>query len=466
MERNATLSNHNIRIASQDLMAERSVLSLEMLEPTGFYIQLARQILKPEDFYWPVHSEIHRAILAVADRNQVADSLSVRGELRARGTFNVDESNGGDEVTGNAREVDEMYFREVLGTVQQWQAYDVQSHAVIVAQCARRRRYVAIAERLLQGGYDNRMPFDDLYEIGSIELRKLLSDHPGEKNRPKSLKEHAMNIAEKYGRNEKPTRFIGIGPVDDMIGGVADGEMVVIGGQTSMGKTLCTMQWLHEAAAKGVSSMIISNEMPGESLATRVIPAMTNMEERLWSNSSGDLKWDIEKFYENKGSITVFDRCPTIADVERAVERGSREFKAEIVALDYVQLVKGDGQSREQQVGDVSRRFKQSLMKHSMIGLLLSQLNRESTKNIRTPVLSDLRDSGSIEQDADIVLFPYWEAKVNQRADPTSYRFYQAKNRLRGMKQTSVEMRIDPSKQWLYPLDDGFYANQSVPDNF
>lgn len=417
--------------------AEQSVLCLEMLDPTGYWIPIVDEIAPVEDFYHDVHQHVQRAILSVHSRDGVASLLTVTEELKRMDLFNYC---GGDEA------LDDIYRKVYFGP-------QAAAHADIIARCAAKRRMVNAAEELLRRGYDPTETVEEAYDVFSKSLNDLGEMIAKRGNTPLTMREHMLSIVDDIQQGRKPTKFIMIPEVDRMTGGAGVGEMWVLGALTSMGKTLCMMQMTHTAADNDEPVLIISNEMPGKSLASRLMRKASLMPEDHYESNTAQLRIDIEKFYGTKAPIIVAEFCSTIAEVERAIERAVREHKISVVALDYCQLVSGTGQTREQQVGDVSRRFKRCLTRHKLIGLLLSQLNRSSAKEARMPVLSDLRDSGSIEQDADIVLFPWWEAKQNPQASPFDYKIIQAKNRPRGVRMQMVDLVVDPYEQWLRPKE-------------
>lgn len=437
------MANYETRIPPQNLDAERSVLCLEIIDPSGYAITAARSEVEPDEFYSDVHGTIHKAILAIADRDEPVTILTLESQLTVEGKL--------EEIGGRA------YLIELTGAI--YLGPHAAYHARLVSRAAKKRRMITFAKTILESSYDETKEPEEVFESASNQLTQAGKNIIRTKNVPTSLRDHQLKVAEKYGRGEKPTRFIGIDQLDDALSGVARGENVVIAGATSHGKTLTALQWLQCSAAHGVPSMIISKEMRGAELADRTLNIVTGLHRNEYHQANELLTADINRFYEHRAPITVFEDCDTIDDVERAIEIGVREFGVEVVALDYLQLIKGEGQNREQQVASVSRRWKQACLKHNVIGLCLAQINREASKLSRKPTLSDLRESGAIEQDADVVVFVYWEAKHNAASSPYLYRLLIAKTRQRGAKVPEVEMRIDPARQWLFPCE------QSQPED-
>lgn len=440
------MTNHDIELPPQNLDAERSVLCLEIIDPVGSSVEFAIMEVAPEDFYSDVHATIQRAVVTVYDRDGVATILTVSEELRLRGVY---EDVGGDEYL--------QFLRTFI-----YLGPHARYHARIVADLAKKRRLIELAKTLLARGYDPEESPAEVYADFSDKMIKIGGSIMTAKSRPKTLQEHQLSVAAKYAAGEKPTRFIGIGALDDALGGVAKGENVVIGGATSHGKTMVCLQWLQQAAANGVSSMIVSKEMRGDSLGDRTMKVVTALDRSEFHGSNELLVADIQRHYEHKSPIVVFEDCVTMTDVERAIEVGVKDYGVGIVALDYLQLIKGDGQNKEQQVANVSNRFKQAVLKHNIIGLCLAQINKEWERGNRKPTISDLRESGAIGQDADIVVFVYWEAKIPsmQDAKANEFKLIIAKNRQRGARVSEVLMRVDPSRQWLFPVEEGFLEDR------
>lgn len=431
------MTNHELELPPQNLDAERSVLCLEIIDASGYAIAAARAEVEPDEFYSDVHGSIQRSILAIADRDEPVTILTLENQLSIEGKL-LD--------IGGREYLVELTHAIYLGPHA---AY----HARMISRAAKKRRMIAFAKELLAESRDETKEPSEVFESASNRLATIGKKINRTRIVPTSLREHQILVAEKYGRGEKPTRFIGIEPLDIALSGIARGENVVIAGATSHGKTLTALQWLQSAAARGVPSMIISKEMRGAELADRTLSIVTALHRDEYHQHNELLSADINRFYEHRAPITVFEECDTIDDVERAIEAGVRDYGIEVVALDYLQLIKGEGQNREQQVASVSRRWKQCLLKHNVIGLCLAQINRESSKLSRKPTLSDLRESGAIEQDADVVVFVYWEAKNNAAASPFLYRLLIAKTRQRGTRVPEIEMRIDPERQWLFPCE-------------
>jgi replicative DNA helicase len=178
------------------------------------------------------------------------------------------------------------------------------------------------------------------------------------------------------------------------------------------------------------------------------------------------LRFDANEHFKQRAPIIIAEKCSTAAGAERAIETAVRKHGVKIVAVDYAQLLKGTGDNEQERIGDVSQRMKDMAMKHDLIVLLLAQLNRGiESRDDRTPTLGDLRGSGSLEQDADVVLFPVWPWKFDAGYPQVrEYRIYQEKNRSRGRKELLTIMRINPERQRLEEIANP-YPRQSQNRN-
>lgn len=447
--KSADKNDKALRVPPNNLDAEMCLLSNEILMEE--MIDEIADAVTPEDFYNDCNATIQRTLLKMRADQSPIDFLTVMDRLRADGLL--------EDVGGAYR------FLEIEKKTPHRIA-DVRyalSYADAIVKESRRRQAIEAAELLGRQAWDEKRNIDGIVESLS-KTASLLMDRMKIRTPWKSLRDHEIEVAGELAEGRQPTRYIGIRELDDAVDGVANGENVVIAGETMHGKTMVCLQWLDCASFHGVKSLFISKEMSGKALATRRLSGSTDLPKDSWYSHNSQLVEDINRRYENRADIIVGEECDTISDVERAIERAVRDHGIGVVALDYVQLVKGDGQNREQQVADVSRRWKRALVKHDIIGLLLAQVNSEAFKDKRRPRLQDIRETKAIGHDADLAVFVYWEAKHNTAASPFLYRLLIEKTRQRGLKVPVIEMRVDPVKQWLFPIRPEDSVSQSAID--
>lgn len=249
-----------------------------------------------------------------------------------------------------------------------------------------------------------------------------------------------------------PTVFWGIPEVDAAIGGVAPGEMVVIGGLPSHGKSLMALQWLDSAAEHGIAGLFVSLEMGIPELAARQLSHIAPIDLGI-INDHQRMDFEIRQHFEGRAPLYISSGSPLIESIERRVRTAVNKLGVKIVAIDYVQLLRSsDGKKSEyQRITEASIACKDIARQNHVVVLLLSQLNRSVTSRENGhPRLSDLRGSGQIEQDGDVILFPYHPVRVDPKNHPeTLYQIYHAKNRNRGIGTALIEMEIDLNRQRL-----------------
>lgn len=247
----------------------------------------------------------------------------------------------------------------------------------------------------------------------------------------------------------------GIPEVDYALdGGVMAGEMVIIAGRPSHGKTMVGLQAL-EWISKDRPALLISEEMPVTALCERAVERLTDVEKSHWENHKEDLMAAIRPHYARRQPLLVIESCMTVEAAVTAIEDAKREYNIGVVAVDYVQRLRGRGTTEYEWVTDSSARLKQVAMRNDLVFLALCQLNRGiEQRATSSPRMSDLRASGQLEQDADVILF----VEYLHRTDPskygeTEYRIMVAKNRNRATRKSIIECVFKPDRQTLYPKE-------------
>lgn len=230
------------------------------------------------------------------------------------------------------------------------------------------------------------------------------------------------------------------------------------------------LQWLDEASRKGIASLMISEEMVAQNLASRTLTYMTSISVDDWRQEAEGIEAEKQIHFANRATVLVAEKCSTIGRIERTIERAVHSHGIRIVAVDYAQLVDGDGDTKEQRVSNVSARLKQAATKHNLVVILLAQLNRGvETRDDLTPKSADLKDSGGLEADADIVLLPYLPSMFDAEYKfPNEYRIICSKNRNRPGRGKVIEMLADFKRQRILPpsASDGRVYTDSDADRF
>lgn len=246
---------------------------------------------------------------------------------------------------------------------------------------------------------------------------------------------------------EEPHLRSGLAELDASVDGVASGEMCVIAARPSHGKTAFAMHWL-DSAAFSVPCLFISEEMARLELAKRALLRISELEVSDWGASQEVLASQATRYYNQRRPIYGIESVQSIDEAERQIAHHCELHGVKLVAVDYLQLLNSKGGSRYEDVSDISKRLKQAALRNRCAVLALCQLNREIEKRDgRQPKLSDLRESGQIEQDADLVLFLDWPFRNDADADPERYLVWCGKRRNGPIRSPRVETTFNPERQ-------------------
>lgn len=240
----------------------------------------------------------------------------------------------------------------------------------------------------------------------------------------------------------------GVDVLDNSVDGIAVGEMCVIAARPSHGKTAFALHWVDSAAKAGVPCLLVSEEMSRREIAKRALLRISEFDVSEWRTNRDELHVSIADHYAERSKVYGVESCQSIEEVERIVGQHCDLYGVKLVAVDYLQLLESKKGSRYESVTDISRRLKQLAMRHRVAMLCLCQLNREIEKRPgNRPQLSDLRESGQIEQDADTVLFLQWPFRMDAKEDPTEYQVWCAKRRNGPIRSPLVKTVFDSERQ-------------------
>lgn len=434
----------DLQLPPQNLAAERAVIGSMLLDNS--VIDSVAQLLKPEDFHADVHKSIFRTIVSDYTELGICDTMTLTDALTSAGQL--------DEIGGVP------YLLEILETVPH--AAHATYYAGLVINCAKRRRAVEIGRKLIESAFNQATDLGELCDAAIVAAERLTEIAPNAQNSIRPLSEHVTEVLDNLASGVQPTRFDGIPEIDEQIGGTADGEVIVIAAATSHGKTLVALQWLHEAAQHGTVCGMISEEMSAIGLASRTLASITTIPSDQWIQNIDRVRFDARDHFERSAPIVIAEKCGSIAAVERQTSILVNKFGVKLLAVDYAQLIRGDGGNRQERVADVSTRIKHLAMRHGIRILLLAQLNRAiDLREDPSPQLSDIADTSQIAKDADVVVMPFHPIKVNDEYhDPNEYQIYFRKNRPRGIHRDCIKLTIDRDRQRIVPYrgapaDDG-----------
>ncbi len=209
----------------------------------------------------------------------------------------------------------------------------------------------------------------------------------------------------------------GLDGLDDSIDGVGIGEVCVIAARPSQGKSAFALQWLDDAAKAGFSGLFVSLEMSHLAVGKRRVLSTVIADQEHWSTLIADeMDREVDAFYEGRAPVYFVENCHRVDRAEEIIDQFCASYGTQVVALDYLQLLSAPGTREYERVTEAMRRITQACKRNSCVMLLLCQLNRavEHRDNGQwTPKMSDLRESGQIEQDADVILFLCWPWKFD-----------------------------------------------------
>lgn len=390
------------RIPPQNIEAEQAVLGAIFLEPSS--LTVTSEILIPEDFYRSAHQKIFNVMLKLNDEGKAVDLITVSEELAA--------TKGLEEVGGVT------YLSELAGSVPT--AANVEYYARIVEEKSLLRRLIRTATNIAQEGYSRE---DEVAELLG-EAEKNIMEVAQRKNSGsfQNIKDVLVrtydNIEELANRKGDVTGIpTGFAELDRMTAGFQRNDLIIVAARPSVGKTAFALNIAQNVATKTDESVaIFSLEMGAEQLVMRMICAEGNINaQNLRTGALTDEDW--RKLTMAMGSLSnagiYIDDTPgvRIGDIRAKSRRLKQEHGLGMILIDYLQLIQGNGRSgenRQQEVSEISRSLKALARELEVPVIALSQLSRGvEQRQDKRPMMSDIRESGSIEQDADIVAFLY-----------------------------------------------------------
>ena len=249
-----------------------------------------------------------------------------------------------------------------------------------------------------------------------------------------------------------------IGDLDYAIGGGVElSEMVIIAGRPSHGKSSVGLQLAHVVTEQGLPALLISEEMSALALGKRTVQYASDVPQEHWGRSKDQIAQHLDEHFGMREACYLIESCGTatnaVAAIEHFVEKGVK-----VAIIDYAQLLTGRGKGRYEQITSTSQQLRQAATRNNILLVALCQLNREIENRKKfVPMLSDLKDSGALEQDADVVMFVVWPHRINPDNDPSQFVFFISKNRNRPINQVSVTCKYLPSRQMV--VDDKLPLN-------
>lgn len=433
----------------QNAEAEASLLGAILIDSDA--IVKVADAVTAADFFEARHQRIYEAMLDLYEKRSAIDVLTLSDKLRNSGYL--------DMVGGPS------YLTELTNFVPT--AAHAEQYADIVAQKAMRRRLISTAQELSSMGFDESLGLRDLIE--EAETRLFSVSETQVKQNVISIEDILSESFERLDdlhKDKKSIRGIPTGykDMDDMLAGLQRSDLFVLAARPAMGKTAFVLNLAHNVAVKAKEPVLIySLEMGKEQLVDRLLSMQSGVD--AWALRTGNLTdQDFEKIGEAMGVLSeapiYIDDTPgiTVSDLRTKARRQSHKQPLGLIIVDYLQLMSGGSRfsnsaNRVQEISEISRGLKGVARELNVPLIALSQLSRSvESRSPQIPQLADLRESGSIEQDADIVAFLYREDYYNPDSDRKNILDVLIKKHRNG-PVGGIELFFDRDKQKISSLD-------------
>jgi replicative DNA helicase len=399
------------KVPPQNLEAEQSVLGGILLD--NLALNTVLEILEANDFYSEAHRRIFTAAAELSNRNEPCDLITLSNLLKDQKRL--------EQVGGMA------YLASLVDNIGS--AANIAFYAKIIKEKSVLRRLIGAATEILTKSYDAGMEIDQVLDQAEHAIFEISEDKIRRSFYPMKeiIKDSFKTIERLYANKELVTGVTtGFDKLDEITSGLQNSDLIIIAGRPSMGKTAFALNIAQNAALEaGIPVAVFSLEMAREQLATRMLAAEARVDsQRLRKGFLGETDWP--KLTTAAGRLSeapiFIDDTPAITVIEMKAK--ARRLKAEaglgLIVLDYLQLMRGGAykDSREQEISEISRSLKSLAKELNIPVIALSQLNRKvEDRTSRRPQMADLRESGAIEQDADVIAFIYRDEVYNRSDD-------------------------------------------------
>ncbi|HBA68621.1 MAG TPA: replicative DNA helicase [Lachnospiraceae bacterium] len=399
------------RVLPHSIEAEQSVIGAMIMDQDA--IVSASEIVTEEDFYSRQCGTLFAAMVELNDEGKPVDMVTLQDRLREK------------DVPPEVSSLE--YIRDLLNAVPT--SANIKHYANIVAEKSMLRRLIKLNEEIANTCYVGKESLEVILEDTEKRVFNLVQKRNSEDFVPiRQVVMNAMDQIEKASKNKGNVTGIATGfiDLDYRTAGMQPSDLVLIAARPSMGKTAFVLNIAQHVAFKlNQAVAIFSLEMSKEQLVNRLFSLESKVDaQKLRTGSLSDSEW--EKLIESAGVIgksnLIIDDTPgiTIGEMRSKCRKYKLEHDLKMVIIDYLQLMSGSGKndSRQQEISDISRSLKALARELGVPVLALSQLSRAvEQRPDHRPMLSDLRESGAIEQDADVVMFIYRDDYYNKDTD-------------------------------------------------
>jgi replicative DNA helicase len=416
MAGNQTSQKSNLRIPPQNIDSEKALLGSIMLKPD--ILNEIITIISPDSFYAEKHRMIYKTIFELFGKNEPIDLLSVSSRMKEKKQL--------EQIGGRS------YLTELVNLVPS--AGNAKHYAGLVQKTGMMRALINAADYISQLGYDEEHDVDEMLDKAEKKIYEVTESPSLHKfTEIKDSLGEAWERLDHLHKSKDELRGVksGFKDLDDMLSGFQKSDLIIIAARPSMGKTAFALDIARQAATKhNVPVGIFSLEMSSQQLVDRMLASESSVD--AWKLRTGKLTVDSE-FDKIRKALDTLAKAPIFIDDQPAnnilkMRSVARRLKSErgigLIIVDYLQLMAPTNtkasDSMTQQVTEISRSLKTMARELEVPVIALSQLSRAIEQRRGKPRLSDLRDSGSIEQDADVVMFIHREDKMNDDSEKTN----------------------------------------------
>ncbi|MFO0823038.1 MAG: replicative DNA helicase [Gemmataceae bacterium] len=414
------------RIPPHNIDAERAVIGGILRDPQA--LPDVQAILRPESFAFDAHQRIYRVVCDLADEGKPVDLVTVHDRLKR--------AKLADDVGGS------KYLAELWDAVPT--ASNVEYHAGLVREAAILRGLIHTGNEIVRDAFDRVGSPEELIDQAEQKLFQLgtVGEDADIVGAADLAREALASIDDRAARDGADGLLTGFHELDEVLSGLQAGQLVIIGARPSCGKSALALALANEAADRGSATLFVSLEMPKRELMDRLLSmrsgvAMARIRNgRLSADQADAVNQAAQEFARLPFHVWATTDL-TAARLSSVVRRGIRKPGLKLVVVDYLQLMKADSDrdQRHLQIQKITGRLKQLALSCGIPVVILAQLNRSAeNRTDPRPRLSDFRESGSIEQDADVALLlhpkpdpdadsPVWETEVivaKNRNGPTA----------------------------------------------
>lgn len=453
--------NYKVRMPAQNIEAEMSVLGSLMLDHNAI-IKIA-DILKTESFYKKNHEIIYAAMLELFAKNEPIDILSVSAKLKEKHII---------EETGGI-----SYLTELINSVPS--ASNVTYYAEIVRNKSVLRNLLEASNYLTELSYKEDDDIAHIIDDAEKKIFDIAKNSVKQKFvRVKDALEEAWDRIDYLNKTPDKLRGIpsGFKSLDNILSGFQNSDLVILAARPSLGKTALALNFAKNAAVDfNIPVGIFSLEMPTQQIVDRLLASESSID--LWKIRTGRLKENEGDFDKLSNALNKLSNAPifiddeasnTIMQIRTMARRLQWEHNLGLLIVDYMQLIKprNANESPVQQVTEISRSLKALAKELNIPIIALSQLSRAVEQRPRSiPRLSDLRESGSIEQDADIVMFIYREDRYKENSNRENQADVIIAKHRNGQLGKST-LYFYPEKQQFLDIEESKNTHQFEEENY